>query len=648
MSAALLRRARALASVASAATRRSRVASASDASRVVPSLAAVAPRGDARKRWTTTTTTTTTGNNDRFAAPFSAAAAPAEAAADEYDADAETSADALQSVVRVFTVHSSPNYFQPWANKTQRESFGSGVVVEAPVPGGVGVLTNAHVVADQTFVQVRRHGSSVKHQARVHAVGHECDLAVLTVDDPDFFLSPDPDAGGDRDGGDGAATAPPRRVRPLPLGDVPALQSKVSVMGFPAGGDNLSITSGIVSRVELTSYAHGAGELLAAQLDAAINPGNSGGPAVMRGKIVGIAFQNLPGTDNIGYVIPTPVIRRFLDDVERDAADARREGRTYDGVHGGFCGLGIKCQWTDNPAMRAYLGMGKRETGVIVTEVAPLSPAKGKLFADDVLLEIDGAAIANDGSVSFRGWERVAFDHLVSLKRAGENIRMKVRRLSGRAGARNGAEGEERGGEEDEGERAAATATTAAAATTAESAESEVLTVDVVATPRAPLVPVHQYDRLPTYFVFAGLVFCPLTQPHLHEWGDDWYDKAPRRLCDRAMHSHMKVPDEQVVILSHVLADEINVGYQGKHDLEVSRVCGAKVKNMRELAAALDAHAGEFVRVDFVGGDVIVVNAKEGRAAGERILAKHRVPARMSPDLAAGGGGGGVGRGRDV
>jgi hypothetical protein len=110
----------------------------------------------------------------------------------------------------------------------------------------------------------------------------------------------------------------------------------------------------------------------------------------------------------------------------------------------------------------------------------------------------------------------------------------------------------------------------------------------------------------------------------------------------------MKVPDEQVVILSHVLADEINVGYQGKHDLEVSRVCGAKVKNMRELAAALDAHAGEFVRVDFVGGDVIVVNAKEGRAAGERILAKHRVPARMSPDLAAGGGGGGVGRGRDV
>ena len=87
----------------------------------------------------------------------------------------------LQSVVKVFTVHSSPNYFQPWQNKPQRETSGSGVVVTAPVPGGVGILTNAHVVADQTFVQVRRHGSSVKHRARVHAVGHACDLAVLAV-----------------------------------------------------------------------------------------------------------------------------------------------------------------------------------------------------------------------------------------------------------------------------------------------------------------------------------------------------------------------------------------------------------------------------------------------------------------------------------
>ena len=167
----------------------------------------------------------------------------------------------LQSVVKVFTVHSSPNYFQPWQNKPQRETSGSGVVVTAPVPGGVGILTNAHVVADQTFVQVRRHGSSVKHRARVHAVGHACALAVLAVDDRSFWA-------------EGADT--PHPPTPLSLGDVPHLQDQVTVVGFPQGGDNLSITSGVVSRIELTNYAHGAAQLLAIQLDAAINPGNSG------------------------------------------------------------------------------------------------------------------------------------------------------------------------------------------------------------------------------------------------------------------------------------------------------------------------------------------------------------------------------------
>ena len=57
------------------------------------------------------------------------------------------------------------------------------------------------------------------------------------------------------------------------------------------------MTSGVVSRIEVTSYVHGAAELLGVQIDAAINSGNSGGPAFNnRGQCVGIAFQSLEGT----------------------------------------------------------------------------------------------------------------------------------------------------------------------------------------------------------------------------------------------------------------------------------------------------------------------------------------------------------------
>lgn len=59
------------------------------------------------------------------------------------------------------------------------------------------------------------------------------------------------------------------------------------------------------------------------QIDAAINSGNSGGPAFNdKGKCVGIAFQSLKHEDveNIGYIIPTPVIMHFIHDYEKNGA----------------------------------------------------------------------------------------------------------------------------------------------------------------------------------------------------------------------------------------------------------------------------------------------------------------------------------------
>lgn len=72
------------------------------------------------------------------------------------------------------------------------------------------------------------------------------------------------------------------------------------------GGECISITAGVVSRVEMTTYANAGQDLLSVQIDAAINPGNSGGPVVNgNGELVGVAFQSLSDYDveNIGYVV---------------------------------------------------------------------------------------------------------------------------------------------------------------------------------------------------------------------------------------------------------------------------------------------------------------------------------------------------------
>ncbi|KFK31613.1 hypothetical protein AALP_AA6G135800 [Arabis alpina] len=179
---------------------------------------------------------------------------------------------AVNSVVKVFTASSKPSIVHPWQNWLQYESTGSGFVIS-----GRKILTNAHVVADHTFVQVRKHGSPTKYKAKVGAIGHECDLAILEIDSETFWEG----------------------MNPLEFGDIPCLDEAVTVVGYPHGGDSVSITKGAVSRVEFTEYVHGATKLLAVQVSAAIDSGNSGGPAVIGNKIVGVVLAD---DINAGYI----------------------------------------------------------------------------------------------------------------------------------------------------------------------------------------------------------------------------------------------------------------------------------------------------------------------------------------------------------
>ncbi|KAM0903872.1 hypothetical protein ACQ4PT_018397 [Festuca glaucescens] len=470
-----------------------------------------------------------------------------------HDTDAFAAVElALDSVVKVFTVSSGPNYFLPWQNKSQRESMGSGFVIS-----GRRIVTNAHVVADHTFVLVRKHGSPTKYKAEVQAVGHECDLALLTVESEEFWEG----------------------MNSLDLGDIPFLQEAVAVVGYPQGGDNISVTKGIVSRVEPTQYAHGATQLMAIQIDAAINPGNSGGPAIMGDKVAGVAFQNLSGAENIGYIIPVPIINRFISGVEES------------GKYSGFCSLGISCQATENIQIRECFGMRPEMTGVLVSRINPLSDAYKVLRKDDILLEFDGVPIANDGTVPFRNRERITFDHLVSMKKPEETSVIKV--------LRDGKEHE----------------------------------LTVTLRPLQPLVPVHQFDKLPSYYIFAGFVFIPLTQPYLHEFGEDWYNTSPRRLCERALRELPKKADQQLVILSQVLMDDINVGYERLAELQVRKVNGVEVENLKHLCSIVEGCTEENLRFDLDDERVIVLKFQNAKLATSRILKRHRIPSAMSSDL---------------
>eukprot|EP00958_Prasinococcus_capsulatus_P002676 scaffold230_cov353-Prasinococcus_capsulatus_cf.AAC.6 len=155
----------------------------------------------------------------------------------------------MDAVVKVFCMHTEPNYSLPWQRKRQYSSYSSGFII-----AGRRIITNAHSVEHFTQVkvlllpelracvhlargvpplhsewvrsaalplsQVRRCGQDVKYVAKVLAIGTECDIALLTVEEKEFWSG----------------------VEAVAFGPLPRLQDTVTVVGYPIGGDTISVT----------------------------------------------------------------------------------------------------------------------------------------------------------------------------------------------------------------------------------------------------------------------------------------------------------------------------------------------------------------------------------------------------------------------
>jgi S1-C subfamily serine protease len=457
---------------------------------------------------------------------------------------------AYPEVIRVFATSQDPDFDGPWQARTPSNSTGSAVVI------GPGLLlTGAHVVANATFLQVQKPGNPDKAIARVKAVSHDCDLALLEVLDPPDFLAD---------------------IDPAEVGEMPRLRDEVAVVGYPVGGEEISITEGVVSRIEVQRYSHSQRHLLAVTVDAAINAGNSGGPVFGDGKVVGIAFQKLTGVDNIGEMVPPPVIRAFLDGVAH--------GKRPD-----VPAIGITTQNLENALMRKQLGLGDKEHGVMVLHVDHGGAADGILQPRDVITKIDGLQIANNGTVQYMGRHRTRYDVVLGARYIGDKISLDIKR-AGRA-----------------------------------------RTVELELQKWMPLVPRSRYDQPPQYFLYGGLVFQTLTRDYLTTW-DKWWNKAPKEFLNYYYLGFRTAQQHEVVILTQILADEINVGYAHLYNEAVATLNGRAPLDMVDFVQQLTSAHG-VVEIATTSGGVIMLDADEVRKATSRILARYHIPRDRTPGL---------------
>jgi S1-C subfamily serine protease len=452
-----------------------------------------------------------------------------------------------ENVVKIYVTTREYDYFNPWQVQGRYNVEGSGAIINDQY-----ILTNAHLVSNSTFIQVKRTGQTKKYIAKVLFIAHDSDLAILKVANRNFYPN----------------------SRPFDIGELASVGDEIEVYGYPNWNEQLTVTKGIVSRVSHEHYVHSNVSLLTCQIDAAINPGNSGGPVIADNKLIGVAMQMGQG-ENEGYIVPVPILEHFLDDIEDEK---------YDGIPE----LGISYQTMDSQDMRSYYGMNEEQTGILVRKVHPGSPALGQLEEGDVILSIENVQVANDGTVPFRDEERMRFNYIVQQRQIGERVTIEVLR------------------------------------------EKTIYQKRISLTMHAGGID-EKPDLEPTYYIFAGFIFMPLTENLLYNLGG-WYD-APLNLSYAYYYGERREADEQIVIIMDILSDEVNVGYDYLYYEIISRVNGKKITHIDDMVTAIRENRGRYHVIETNMGDMIILDRKKAREAKSRILKTYDIKHDRSKNL---------------
>jgi len=443
-----------------------------------------------------------------------------------------------RAIVKIFVTSTACNPDRPWMPDSPIESTGTGFIIEQER-----VLTNAHVVEYATYIMVQRGGDSKKYRAFVQYVSHQADLAILHVADDAFYNG----------------------ITPLAFGQRPQLKEQVTVVGYPSGGEEQSYTSGIVSRIEVNSYAHSGFPLLTVQVDAAMNPGNSGGPALHGDAVVGVAMMGDPGSDGVGYLIPTEVISHFLEDIR-------------DGKVDGYPSLSIHTMQLENEMQRRFYQMDSHSgNGILVCDADFEIKGGSGLMEDDIIIAIDQIPVHANKKVRI-GKDLLLYTHPISMKQVGDIIELSVIR------------------------------------------DGKQINVEIVAQRTPDMVPYRCHDIEYPYTLIGGYIFTPLYYDFISTYGDSWPDPE---LYGFTIGLRTK-ERRQIVFLHTILNHELTSSVSLRWHV-VKSVNGEVVVDFGHFESLITQDAG-WIDIEFDSGAHLRLKAEECRALENEIVELYSIP----------------------
>lgn len=452
--------------------------------------------------------------------------------------------DARESIVKIFATYRGPDFSRPWTKQAPQEISGTGFVID-----GDRILTNAHVVEQSSQIFVQPPNSADKLRARVVGISQAMDLAVIELRK-------------DSDREEFHAAHPPLKLAEK----LPRIGATVQAIGYPMGGEQVSITEGVVSRIEYTGYNMDAAGLRL-QVDAALNHGNSGGPVIMNEEVVGVVFSGIEYAENIGYVIPTEEVSHFLKDIEDGSYDGPP---TLDN---------FSFQTCENDALRDWLGLSREQTGLVFTR-AP-EGVELPLQEWDVIDKIGEHDIDNAGMVTLSGDLRLLWAYFIrDLTTEQGTVPLTVIR------------------------------------------DGESITVDLPATNDRDWIIPYIGNDYPEYFIVGPMIFTPVRREHFYELylGYGILDGSPVALNIEKTKEYEG--QEFVVVAADFLPHPITKGYEMSGSPTLKAVNGEKVKSLEHMVELIRDSDEDYIEFSFYDRrqETIIFDREELLEATEEIL----------------------------
>jgi len=522
----------------------------------------------------------------------------------------------LKSIVKINVVTAGEGALA-WQRGPPDSSSGSGFIVRSlNDPNELRIITNAHVVANDTMVRVEKYGSSKNYTARVIARSYECDVSVLTIEDEDadqFY----------------------KDCLPLEWDTTPILQETVYVVGHPSGGSGVCFTKGVVSRLSMISYSTESDEftgdsLLGLQVDAAVNPGNSGGPLLSQDyKVKGIVFQKSYWEENQGYCIPAEVALHFLktDDKPIEEMDEREQNyqkkfRSRTATYK-FPMLEFKFQNLDNARLQKYSGLhtynqtnNTNLTGVLISRIHPSSETAQLLKVGDVVCEIDGFKIDNHGEVQIdfsnqpslevrandqetASGHNFSFLYLLKRKFVGDKYKLKILR------------------------------------------DQKIIDIELTAAVQDFLIEPASEDRISSYMIVGGIVFEALTNlhnvSHVKFASLGAVNSSAQHNAHYIFHNWRSYPEEEIVLCSHILPHKTNATYLDNESLivrqQLIKFNGQVVHNLKHLHTLVKDNKEQLLAFEMASGYVVVLDKDQIEKANKSVLKQNDIRSLYSKDL---------------